>query len=266
MSWRQTATVYTRKDDTIVFDQLDRLEGGLQPDDWVQVAGRAMRFEHGFQKSGNSPVVYMVTTRAIYASRESMFGKWKDMPPIAVTAIRRYGLTEVGIWTAYFGDTAQGELSIAVENREEAAAIAQAVKDAYMHQTEGFPLFAPDSPEAAGADPERTAAHAAAATASGLGTLVDTFRDRYQVGDSEGIWAERCTYGYDVGEDRFEKPGDWFWFNAYPALSGLNLGKDRGAPLSTFCGYAEQAQNRSDPEQVRAVQEIKQRYFAGGSR
>lgn len=262
MSWRETAKIYTRKEATHVFDRLDQLEARLRlsASDWVQIAGRAERFEHGFQNTGTSLTVYMVTTKAIYASREALFGKWKDLTPVPVTAIPRYGLSTVGRWTSYTAQTPHGRLAITVSSPEEAEAIAQAVRDAYMHETAGFPLFRPGSPEFLAADPQRTAQEAATATADGLVALVAKFRDSYPEGDSQGIWAARVKYGYDVGEDQFERRSDWFWFNAWPALSGLNLGKDRGAPLSTFCGYAEQACDRADPEQRRVVEEIKARY------
>jgi hypothetical protein len=265
MSWRDTAKVYARKEAAHVFDRLDQLEARIRlpASDWVQIAGRAERFEHGSQTTRTSMTVYMVTTRAIYASREAVFGKWKDLTPVPVTAIPSYGFSTVGRWTSYTAQTPQGRLAITVQTQEEAEAIAQAVKDAYMHETMGFPLFRPGSPEFVASDPRRTAQEAAAATHDGLVALVAKFREGYAEGDSQGIWAARVKYGYDIGEDRFGQSSDWFWFNAYPALSGLNLGKDRGAPLSTFCGYAEQACNRDDPEELRVVNEIKARYRMG---
>jgi hypothetical protein len=265
MSWRETAKVYTRKEATVVFDHLDQMEARLhlQADDWVQIAGRAERFALGHLSSGNSSAVYMVTTKAIYASRQALLGKWKDMPLVAITDVPSYGFSTVGRWTSFTAHTSQGLLTITVQSQEEAEAIAQAVKDAYMHLTQGFPLFKPDSPEAVASDPRDTAKHAAAATTSSLSALVRNFRRSYEVGDSQGIWDVRVPYGYDIGEEQFDSRADWFWFNAYPALSGLNLGQDRGAPLSTFCGWAEQAHDHNDPVQRRIVEEIKRRYFMG---
>jgi hypothetical protein len=262
MSWRETAKVYTRKDATAVFAQLDQLESRLQPGDWVQIAGKAMRFGLGNQTSGNSAAVYMITTKGIYASRETLFGKWKDMPPVRITDVPSHGFSTVGVWTNFNANTPQGLLMITVTSEEEAEAIAQAVKDAYMHETQGFPLLRPDLPEAAANDRQHTAQHTAAAATAGMSGLVARFRSSYATGDSQGIWAKRCDYGYDIGEDQFQSRSDWFWFNAYPALSGLNLGADRGGMLSMVCGYAEQACDRNDPEQVQVVQEIKRRYFA----
>ena len=268
MSWRETARTYLRKEATVVFSQLDQMEARLRlpAGDWVQIAGRAIRFEHGFENSGSSAAVYMVTTKAIYASREKLFGKWKDMAAVLITEVSSQGFSTVGRWTSYTAQTRQGRLAITVTSQEEAEAIAQAVKDAYLHETTGLPLFRPDSPEFVASDPQRTARESASATADGLIALVAKFKNTYAQGDSQGIWAARLRYGYDISEDRFERRSDWFWFNAYPALSGLNLGKERGAPLSTFCGLAEQASDRNDPEQRRVVDEIKARYQMGMSK
>jgi hypothetical protein len=265
MSWRETAKTYLRQEATVVFSQLDQMEARLRlsAGDWVQVAGRAIKFEYGFQNSGNSAAVYMVTTKAIYASREKLFGKWKDMTPAAVAEVPDHEFSTVGRWTRYTAQTRQGHLAITVSSHGEAEAIARAVKDAYLHETTGLPLFRPDSPEFVASDPRRTTRESSSATADGLVALVAKFKNSYAEGDSQGIWAARVRYGYDISEDRFERRSDWFWFNAYPALSGLNLGKERGAPLSTFCGLAEQASDRNDPEERRVVDEIKARYQMG---
>lgn len=96
-----------------------------------------------------------------------------------------------------------------------------------------------------------------------LHSVVAKFRSGYGGGDSRGIWNQRDAYGYNIGEEQFASREDWFWFNAYPALSGLNLGMDRGAPLSTYCGLADQAHDRNDPEQKHVVDEIRARYQMG---
>lgn len=264
MGWRETAKLYdTEHDSKAISAQLDQMEPKLKPGEWVQLAGMAMKIQHGYQTLDSALIVYMVTTSAIYGARQSMFGKWKDMTPVAVKDIPRYEIASLGStgrWAAYIGETPKGELEIRVRSGEHAEAIAQAVKDAYMHQTQGFPLFAPGSPEARGNDRAQTARKASETTAAQLKQVVTRFRAAYEQGVYDGIWAERCAFGDDIGEDRFDSQSDWYWFNAHPALAGLRLGKVKGPPLSTFCGLADAATNRSDPAQSQATREINERY------
>jgi len=257
VGWKETAKLNVRRAPFVVA-QLDEMEAQLEPGDWVQQAGGAMKIDYGRQ-TWRGVIVYLVTTRAIYARKRGAFG-WKDLPPIAASDVSRYGVSRSGMYVEYVGETPVGRLAISVDTADHAQALADAVKAAYMHQTMGVPLHAPGSPEEVASDATKTRRLAEATSDMQFSNLVARFKASCAHGDYATVWASRCAFGYAVDRDRFESRDDWFWFNAYPALAGLELGKPKGPPLDTFCGLAEDARG-ADPEQRRAAQEIHRRYF-----
>lgn len=90
--------------------------------------------------------------------------------------------------------------------------------------------------------------------------IVMWMREAYDGGRFDAVWARRLAFGYGVGESHMSG-GDFFWFNALPALAAMKCGQ-RDHPAVAMCaGRAEQAADRTDPAHSDAVREINDRYF-----
>ncbi len=88
------------------------------------------------------------------------------------------------------------------------------------------------------------------------------FARAYKAEEYDEIWERRCDFGIGVDPNKFASQKEWYWFNAYAALAGLELGKEReGGPLSVYCGLADRASNASDPEQRQVTGEINRWFF-----
>jgi hypothetical protein len=83
---------------------------------------------------------------------------------------------------------------------------------------------------------------------------------KYNKGDDDAVWARRCALGVNLGQGEADRD-DWFWINAFPALSGLALDQRDNVFLAVCAGYADQAVDRSDPDEVEAMETIEQGMF-----
>jgi hypothetical protein len=114
-------------------------------------------------------------------------------------------------------------------------------------------------PEELTADLQATRRNAQGTTASGYATIVRQFRHLYEAGDLHDVWQERCAFGISAGPSMMDSE-DWFWFNAYPALAGLRLGKMPGFPLDNICGLADASVDYGDTAQINAAGAIQALY------
>jgi hypothetical protein len=53
----------------------------------------------------------------------------------------------------------------------------------------------------------------------------------------------------------------WFWFNQFPALAALRLGRRQHPFVATCAGLADEAVDRSQADQVAAVKECEHLFF-----
>jgi hypothetical protein len=92
-----------------------------------------------------------------------------------------------------------------------------------------------------------------------LASIVRKMADDYGARQFGAVWTRRASLNTVLPSQMTRD--DWFWLNAYGALSALQLGQ-RDHPLTaTSGGYADDAVDRDNPGQAAAVAEIHQRYF-----
>jgi hypothetical protein len=80
--------------------------------------------------------------------------------------------------------------------------------------------------------------------------------DRWGEAKYKEIWTRRIALGYGLAQ-RSATDSLWFWINAWPALSGLELHQRDHPILAMIVGTAEQAMSSSDIDQKRAMADIK---------
>lgn len=85
-------------------------------------------------------------------------------------------------------------------------------------------------------------------------------RQQVDTGDLRSAWDRRCQLGFSVKFNGVPQ-ADRFWFEAAPAIAALRLGLKDHPMVPACCGMAEQLQDRSDPEQRAAVEEINKLFF-----
>jgi len=85
-------------------------------------------------------------------------------------------------------------------------------------------------------------------------------RDLIAHGQLREAWDRRLQLGYGVSREGVPQ-SDWFWLNADPAIAALKLGFKDHPAVAMCCGVAEEARDRSDPEQVAAVAEFNRLFF-----
>jgi len=136
MSWRETAQIYSVG--YPISNLLTEAEAKLASDDWIQQAGAAIKFQYGDNVFAG-PVIYVVSTRLISISPWSM-DSWRELAVINVTDLPYYGIERSRTRVDYFAETPAGPLVISVESQEQATALAQAIRNAYMHRVNGFTL------------------------------------------------------------------------------------------------------------------------------
>jgi hypothetical protein len=93
--------------------------------------------------------------------------------------------------------------------------------------------------------------------------VIDESRRMHQqvtTGDLRSAWDRRLQLGSSVQFDGVPQ-ADRFWFEAAPAIAALRLGLKDHSMVPACCGMAEQQQDRSDPEQGAAVEEIRKLFF-----
>ena len=73
------------------------------------------------------------------------------------------------------------------------------------------------------------------------------------------VWMERLEYGYGADLDTASQP-DRFWFNALPAVAGLNLGYRPHPALAMMAGVAESDRDSLDAMQEKTCREIRTRF------
>lgn len=98
-----------------------------------------------------------------------------------------------------------------------------------------------------------------AASADELAALAGWMGERYRANDLRAVWERRVAIAHGLPRERMRQP-DYFWTNAWGALAGLSLRERDHPALALAAGLAEQAVDRSDPEQVEAVETIKRLY------
>lgn len=90
--------------------------------------------------------------------------------------------------------------------------------------------------------------------------LIAWLDDAYKNGRRKAVWDRRIALGYQLGQGPATK-AQWFWINALPALAGLGIGMKGHPLLATFAGYADQAVDRSDPNEANVMEQIETEFF-----
>lgn len=85
------------------------------------------------------------------------------------------------------------------------------------------------------------------------------FRSEYNKGMLRAVWERRLALG-SISLNEISRDAA-FWINAIPAIAALRLGLADHPQVASFCGLAEEYQDRSDPEQAAAVAEFNRLYF-----
>jgi hypothetical protein len=83
-------------------------------------------------------------------------------------------------------------------------------------------------------------------------------------GRLQEAWDRRVVLGYGVPDDGVSQV-DRFWINADPAIAALKLGHKAHPMVAMCCGVAESDVDRSDPEQVHAVELFTHLYHGTGA-
>ncbi|MGO9560112.1 MAG: hypothetical protein ACLPYW_13645 [Acidimicrobiales bacterium] len=84
--------------------------------------------------------------------------------------------------------------------------------------------------------------------------------DAWEEKKYSAIWARRIALGSGL-EQRSASQLEWFWVNALPALSGLQLGQKEHPSLAVYAGYSEQALDPMNEKQQSALTQIKEQFF-----
>lgn len=88
-------------------------------------------------------------------------------------------------------------------------------------------------------------------------------RSEYEAGGWERVWQHRVGLGYEFVQDGMSD-FDFFWINAYGAMSGLKAGH-RGHPfIATCAGCADSVHRNLGPDEKAFNAEIEKRFSSEG--
>jgi len=262
MDWRETAVVPkgAGPDPAAV----DSIASALPAGQHVLLACQTTRFEWNVWVARMATVV--VTNQALIVAKGRMFGRPKPdrvIPLSEITAtgvgpLRGAGPTwevtfrgqSTAMGTIYFDGPAQAQEAKRALEDAVSGALAEAADPDFAQVNRSFAAGRARPPGDAGK------------TLTPAQVTDESRRMRQQIaaGDLRSVWDRRLQLGYNVSFDGVPQV-DRFWFEAAPAISALRLGLKDHPMAPACCGMAEQEQDRSDPEQRAAVEEINKRFF-----
>ncbi len=91
--------------------------------------------------------------------------------------------------------------------------------------------------------------------------VVEKMRRDYEGGRFGKVFGVRDSFGYNIGDSDMPR-AEWFWFNAYGALAGIQMGLDPlQGRLAGYCGYATTSLDWNNPRERAAKEEIETASF-----
>lgn len=262
MDWHETARIPKGADPDPA--AVDSIANALPADQHVILACQTTRFETNVWVARMATVV--LTNQALIVAKGRIFGHPKPDRTIPLKEITATGVGPLRgagpTWEVTFRGQGNAVCSIYFDG----PAPAQEVETVLRAAVPGA-LAEAEDPGVAQVIRSFTLGEAKPSgdigeTLAPIQVVDESRRMRQQLtgGDLRSAWDRRLQLGYSVKFDGVSQ-ADRFWFEAAPAIAALRLGFKDHPMVPACCGMAEQEQDRSDPEQRAAVEEINRLFF-----